>query len=413
MPELAVELYGRLVGHLVGDDWRRFDFRADPNAFGEFELGSTVLSESVPFVPTGDRARTGRRRNFFAELLPEGDLLADLAAQARLPEYDVPGLLARYGRDVAGALQIYDPAQPGEPREPYSTPIGDAEIARMLRDPVGQPLGNAGPSGKTSLNGVQPKAVLARVDGAWHRVHDGFPSTHIIKPRLDRYPTMIFDEEYGARIARRLGLLAYDTWTQTFDGLDALVIERYDRASDSPTGRVHQEDFCQALGIPRSQKYQDQGGAATLARVRQLLASAADRASVTRLAELVVLTVAVGNVDLHAKNLALLHPYRGAAVFAPAYDVVPLIHQPNDGRLALAVNGVYRHADVTLADLEAEVASWSPALSALVRPTLERIGRIVDEETPHPDAYSGLRDDIAGFTRRLLDGRAAGSPIAR
>ncbi|WP_235508281.1 HipA domain-containing protein [Agromyces sp. Soil535] len=408
MRELAVELYGQLVGHLLGDDWRRFEFRAAADAFERFELGSTVLSEAIPLVPTANRAHSARRRNFFAELLPEGDLLTDLATQARLPEYDVPGLLARFGRDVAGALQIYDPAQPGEPREPRSMPVTEREIARMLRDPIGQPLGNLAPAGKTSLNGVQPKAVLAQVDGEWHRVLDGYPSTHILKPRPDRYPTMIFDEEYGLRIGRRLGLLDYGVTVTEFAGLDTLVIERYDRAEDSPTGRVHQEDFCQALAIPRTQKYQEQGGAASLARVQRLLATTADAASVARLARLMMLAVALGDVDLHLKNLALLHPYRSAATLAPAYDLVPLMHQPNDGRLALAVNGVYRHADVTLDDLERELGSWSPRLSELARPTLERIEQFVEEEVPHPEAYPALRDDVARFTRNLLDGRPAG-----
>ncbi|MFC4829076.1 HipA N-terminal domain-containing protein [Agromyces aurantiacus] len=91
MPELTVELYGHEVGRLVGADWRRFDFEASGSAIERFGLGSTQLSTSVPLVPFGNRSQVARRRNFFAELLPEGDLLADLAAQARLPEYDVLG----------------------------------------------------------------------------------------------------------------------------------------------------------------------------------------------------------------------------------------------------------------------------------------------------------------------------------
>ena len=111
------------------------------------------------------------------------------------------GLLARYGRDVAGALQIYDADAPGEPRTPYTTRVDRAEIGRLLRSPVALPLGNDLATGKTSLNGVQPKIVLALIDNHWLRVHDGFPSTHILKPEVARHPTMIFDEEYGARFA--------------------------------------------------------------------------------------------------------------------------------------------------------------------------------------------------------------------
>ena len=410
MPELAVELYGQKVGRLVGPDWRRFDFETAGTAIERFGLGSMLLSTSVPLVPFGNRSHVARRRNFFAELLPDGDLLADLAAQARLPEYDVLGLLAHYGRDVAGALQVYDPAAPGEPRTPFTSPIDGAGIGRLLQSPAALPLGNDRATGKTSLNGVQPKVVLARIDDGWHRVHDGFPSTHILKPEVARYPTMIFDEEYGARIARELGLIEYDTWIEEFGDIRALVIERYDRATDAPTGRVHQEDMCQALGIPRTQKYQEQGGAATLDRIHMLVRSRTDRASVEQLARMVVVAVAIGNVDLHAKNLALLHPFDAPATLAPAYDTVPLRHQPNDGRMAFAVNGIYRHADLTIDDLETHLSAWAPGAGALVRPTLERIAAVVGSEAPHPSAYAGLQRELSGFVSNLLAGDPVGDP---
>ncbi|GAA1805861.1 HipA domain-containing protein [Agromyces neolithicus] len=412
MTELAVELYGQTVGRLSGSDWRRFDFEAAGSAIERFGLGSLVLSASVPLVPFGSRSHVGRRRNFFAELLPEGDLLTDLAAQARLPEYDVLGLLAHYGRDVAGALQIYDPAAPGEPRAPFATPIDASAISRLLQSPDALPLGNDLATGKTSLNGVQPKVVLARIDDRWHRVHDGFPSTHILKPEVARYPTMIFDEEYGARIARALGLAEYATWIEEYGDIRALVIERYDRSADAPTGRVHQEDMCQALGVPRTQKYQEQGGAATLDRILTVVKSQADPASIERLATTVVLAVAIGNVDLHAKNLALLHPFAQPAVLAPAYDTVPLRHQPNDGRMAFAVNGVYRHADLTIDDLEQHLGTWGSAAGALVRPTLERIAAMIQSEQPHPAAYGGLRRDLTGFVTNLLAGESVGDPAS-
>lgn len=408
MPELTVELYGQEVGRLVGADWRRFEFETTGGAIEQFGLGSTLLSASVPLVPFGNRSHVSRRRNFFAELLPEGDLLTDLAAQARLPEYDVLGLLAHYGRDVAGALQIYDPAAPGEPRTPFTSPIDGAGIGRLLQSPAALPLGNDLATGKTSLSGVQPKVVLARIDDGWHRVHDGFPSTHILKPEVARYPTMIFDEEYGARIARALGLAEYETWIEEFGDIRALVIERYDRSPDAPTGRVHQEDMCQALGIPRTQKYQEQGGAATLDRIHALVRSQTDRISVERLATTVVLAVAIGNVDLHAKNLALLHPFDRPATLAPAYDTVPLRHQPNDGRMAFAINGVYRHADLSIDDLETHLGAWAPAAGALVRPALERIAAVVESERPHPAAYRGLQRDLAGFVLNLLAGEPVG-----
>ena len=41
-----------------------------------------------------------------------------------------------------------------------------------------------------------------------------------------------------------------------------LLIERYDRilGSDGNRERLHQEDFCQALGVVSEMKYQNEGG---------------------------------------------------------------------------------------------------------------------------------------------------------
>jgi transcriptional regulator with XRE-family HTH domain len=70
MADLRVELYGELVGHLVGTDRQTFDFVATKNAIDTFGLGSTILSESVPFDLVASRRRASRRRNFFRRTPP-------------------------------------------------------------------------------------------------------------------------------------------------------------------------------------------------------------------------------------------------------------------------------------------------------------------------------------------------------
>lgn len=409
MADLRVELYGRLVGHLVGASSRAFDFRTDRSVLAHWAPGSTVLSESVPLSLVENRARASRRRNYFAELLPEGRVLSDLAARARLRETDVVGLLARYGRDVAGAVELYDPDAPGEPRTPRATPLTDEQVGALLRDTRGMPLGNSPYSGKSSLAGVQDKIVLALVDDVWHQVHDGYPSTHILKPHSTANPTIIYDEEYATRIAARLGLTHGTPRLHEFDGRTALVIERFDRSPDAPRGRLHQEDMNQALGARSDEKYQEIGGKVSLVRIAQVLRRAAGPTAVDQLLRYVTLTVAVGNLDMHAKNVSMLHLPDGSARVAPMYDVVPLRHQPTDGRLALAVNGVYVHSAVTAGDLVAEGEAWgSKAAADVVRSTLDDVASVVASETPDSRAQPGLRDEILGFTRNLLAGRPTG-----
>lgn len=410
MADLVVELYGTRIGTLEGD-WRTFDLQFEPGAVRTFGIDSPILSVAVPLAVVPTRAHKQKRRNFFQELLPEGRMLKRLAQEANVPESDTIGLLRRYGRDVAGALQIWDPDVPGEPRQPRLEPLDDTGVAELLENVQDFPLGNKPRGGKSSLAGVQDKIVLARTAEGWHRALDGYPSSHILKPVPGGLPTVIYDEEYGARLARAVGLIPYRTWIQEFAGVPALVIERYDRSPDAPQARLHQEDFNQALGASGDEKYQRYGGKASLARVARVLSQYTAPASRETLLRMVVLAAAVGNLDMHAKNISLLHLEGGTVELAPAYDFVPQAHQRNDGEMALAVAGEYRHAHVTRTHLVEEARSWGLAgTEPIIDEVLDTVLETVRREDPHHRAHPRLTADVSWFTQNLLEGRAAGLP---
>lgn len=89
-------------------------------------------------------------------------------------------------------------------------------------------------------------------------------------------------------------------------------------------------------------------------------------------------------------------------------DLVAL-NLPNDGELALAVDGVYRHAAVTRANLVAEVASWRLRdAEELVDGVLADIAEIIAAETPRRWCASGLVEDVRTFTANLRAGRSVG-----
>lgn len=104
---LAVELYGTQIGKLEGDA-RTFDFIPSAQGIERFGAASTVLSVAIPLTSTQPRHHARRRRNWFTELLPEGDLYDYMLAQGSLARGDTLGFLARYGRDVAGALRGHE-----------------------------------------------------------------------------------------------------------------------------------------------------------------------------------------------------------------------------------------------------------------------------------------------------------------
>lgn len=408
---LAVDLHDTVVGHLEGES-RNFDFVSSQDGLDRFGIASKVLSVAIPLTKTLARHKSGRRRNWFTELLPEGDQYDYMLSQGGLVRGDSLAFLAHYGRDIAGALQLWDVDDPSEPRTPELRVVSDSQIRQLLDDPIGSPLANAPGQGRSSLAGVQPKVVLTLTPDGWAQALGGYPSTHILKPQLGgSNRTVIFDEEYGSRIARGLGLADFATTISVFDGRSALVIERYDRVDGQ---RVHQEDFNQILGASRNQKYQQVGGVVSLKRIAGTLREFTSLQDLRRLAQMVILAVAIGNLDMHAKNLGLVHRSAGSVQLAPAYDVVPHAQVAgSDGMLALSVNGTYRHAGITRDDLASEFAAWGGLrdVPLLIDSTLEQIRAIVDSQTPLDGADDRLRERIGAYVANLLAGRAVGAGL--
>lgn len=406
---LAIELYGTVIGTLEGSDSRAFDFIATEDGIEKFGVNSPVLSVVVPLSDPLPRHHARRRRNWFNELLPEGDQLEFMLAQSGIRRGDTLRFLARYGRDVAGALQVWDTEDPTEPRTPSTSPTSIERVRELLESPMATPLANEPSHGKSSLPGVQPKIVLVRSKEGWAQALGGYPTTHILKPRLESKPTLIFDEEYGSRLARRLGLANFDTTIEDFNGLPAIVIERFDRKAGS---RVHQEDFSQALGASGSQKYQEFGGVVSLRRIADTLDRSAGAHDRKTLGRLVVFAVAIGNLDMHSKNIGLLHPDSGDVRLAPAYDVVPLVHQPGgDGRMALAVNKRYRHDQITRDDLVSELTGWGLVEARkLIDDVLSELLVAIDSEDPLEGSSPIVQADIRRFVRNLIERRSAGAP---
>jgi serine/threonine-protein kinase HipA len=401
MSELRVELYGTHVGQLT-EQGGSFDFRVVPDGIHRFGLGSSTLSFAVPLLRIRSSKGAPRRRNFFDELLPEGRARARLAGNAMIARDYTVGMLKRYGRDVAGAVKVWDPAAPGEPRTPALRPLTGDDVRALLDDVARSPLGNTTPRRMSSLAGVQDKIVLARSAQGWAEPLDGYASTHIIKPVMGGMPSLIFDEEYGARIARHLGLTHYDTTIETFAGRSALVIERYDRSENEPDRRLHQEDFNQALGYGGDAKYENEGHPG-LAAIAALLRQQVSPQSVSQLLRLTTMSVAVGNLDMHAKNISVLHHPDGKHELAPAYDVVPQLHLVEDHEFAFSINGTHAHADITIDDLIEEGLKWRAVdPEKIVRETITSIAEFVSTERPHPGAAGGLDGTIARICAELL-----------
>lgn len=304
---------------------------------------------------------------FLNGLLPEGQARAALAAQRDLVASDTWGLLAAYGRDIAGALVISDPDDDRAGRTPHAIDYtNEDELASAISALPDQPLG-AHDDSELSLAGIQDKLLLVATDGptGWGRPVAGLPSTHILKPDPLTYPGVVVREAEALQIARRAGLTTIDPQLLDIGGRPCLLVNRYDRILDGATvRRIHQEDLLQAVGLDPSArhgrvKYQDHGGPGYRDAATLLLERATDPdAQLDALVGAMVFTVLIGNADAHAKNLSLLHDPPGTVRLAPLYDTVPtMLFSKLEVRCAMWVGGVYRSLeDVTRAELVREIA---------------------------------------------------------
>jgi serine/threonine-protein kinase HipA len=136
----------------------------------------------------------------------------------------------------------------------------------------------------------------------------------------------------------------------TTSGLPYLVVERYDRdLTVEPIRRLHQEDLCQALGVPADSKYQSEGGPGVRACTELLRDSTgAPALELPRFWDALVLNWLIGNCDGHAKNFSLLYDH-GAPTLAPLYDLVSTTaYDWLTTRLAMSIGGATRIEDVDL-----------------------------------------------------------------
>ncbi|MFT4109106.1 MAG: type II toxin-antitoxin system HipA family toxin, partial [Propionicimonas sp.] len=82
---------------------------------------------------------------------------------------------------------------------------------------------------------------------------------------------------------------------------------------------------------------------------------------------------------------------------------------PGDGRMALAVNGRYRHLEITGNDLVEEFASWGvKRAEETVRDTLDQLQTIINEEDPLAGAFPRLQEQLSGFVHNLRHGSPVG-----
>jgi len=336
---LTAYLFNFAVGELIVDKGEySFAYKAEWLANPE----AMPISNSLPLDATAYHGSIVRA--FFANLLPENRLRRQLAKFYGLSEQNDFGLLEAIGGDCAGAISLL-PDDQAPPDAGEYKPIDVKKLRTLLQEEPSTALQLQFSPVRISLAGAQNKLAVYIQDGHYFIPYGNFASSHIIKPDNPDYPGLISNEFFCMRLAQQLGLrvanVSYDS------ELNLLVVERYDRQYSNHTiVRIHQEDFCQALGIPFENKYQREGGPKLVDCFDLIRSISVTPASdIQQLLMFVIYNYLIGNADAHAKNLSLIYTKQGTKL-APFYDLLCTEIHPNvDRKIAMyiAKNKEYRN----------------------------------------------------------------------
>ncbi|MCA3182498.1 MAG: type II toxin-antitoxin system HipA family toxin [Methylobacterium sp.] len=368
MRTLDIWWEGRIVGQLTQNQHGELGY-VYASAWLDDE-SAPALSASLP-----KRAEPFTRREcrpFFGGLLPE-ESQRDAAAQALgVSRGNDFALLDRLGGDVAGALQLLPPGEtptaPALHQRPI--PLDDDGVIRVLDALPARPL-LAGEEGlRLSLAGAQSKVPVILVDGAVALPAPGQPTTHILKPPIARFAATTENEAFVMRLAAAIGLDVAPVEPRVVRDRPYLLVERYDRAvaTSGQVRRIHQEDFCQALGVPPETKYASEGGP-TFKDCFELLRRIAERPAVDvlKLLDAVIFNAIAGNADAHGKNFSILYSDEGPSL-APLYDLLATVAYPElSPKFAMKIG-----KRATLAELDARGWGAFAADAGLGLPLIRR-----------------------------------------
>jgi serine/threonine-protein kinase HipA len=354
---LLVREFGRLIGTLTSTPDRGLIFTYDSAYFADPDARPLSLSLPLRGQPYSQAASLP----FFAGLLPDGEARRKVADYLHVSETSTLKLLGALGGDCAGTVTI----QPentvsdlgkiavDEELDGRYKALSLPELAKLVLESERRPLLAPQDGARLSLAGAQDKIPLRYAEGRWFLPLGEAPSSHILKPSSLAFSDLVFNEFFCMRFAEALGFLV--PRVDIVDvGRKSLLVERYDREVDveGRVVRVHQEDFCQALGIMPDKKYEADGGpgfAAIAMTLRQ--ASANPLRDIDALVRVALFNLLVGNCDAHGKNFSLLYKGRQVAL-APFYDLVSTAAYPElRDHCSMRFGGEYRFEKLRRDDL--------------------------------------------------------------
>jgi serine/threonine-protein kinase HipA len=386
MPALDVYLNETLVGELR-QEGGELAFRYAP---GYLNLPASLpLSRHLPLG--SEEFSDAATRAFFANLLPEGGMREQVARALGLSPGNVFGLLEALGGDCAGAVTVVPPGEIPKRQSRYQR-LGSVELAARLTELPAHPL-LAGVEGvRLSLAGAQNKLPVYFDGSEFHLPQGSAPSSHILKTAIPHLEETVFNEAFCMNLAARVGLNVPEATVIRSGDARVYMVARYDRqrAESGDLLRLHQEDFCQALGIPPELKYEKEGGpgfAACFDLVREW--SSEPLADAVALLRWALFNFLIGNADAHGKNLAFLYA-SGSVRLAPFYDLLStaVYERRVDNKFAMKMGGQKDPRYLSGHHLEKFAAEIRVGLRVVKAQLRELSDRMKAEVPPLAEEYS-------------------------
>ncbi|MDP3543117.1 MAG: type II toxin-antitoxin system HipA family toxin [Elusimicrobiota bacterium] len=306
------------AGRLRRDEGGLLEFQYDRNWLADADASPISVRLPLRTEAFGDDPC----RVFFGNLLPEGATRQMITAKLGISESNDFKLLEVLGGECAGALSIVPEGEAASASGGYE-PLSRKDLDRMIEEMPRTPLLLAREDLRLSLAGAQQKIPLFHENGKFFLPHGSFASSHILKPAIPGFEGVVENEAFCMALARQAGLPVPSS-TLVAGKHPFYLIERYDRVrgEDGKLVRLHQEDFCQALGYSYGRKYEADGGPG-LEACFGLLAEHGTQPALDKMTMLrwVIFNHLIGNCDAHAKNLSMMigrEDYR----LSPLYDLL-------------------------------------------------------------------------------------------
>jgi serine/threonine-protein kinase HipA len=399
---LDVYLHQSQVGQLAQNDHGEMSF-----SYGESWLvnaQAVPLSHSLPLR----REPFPRKecRGFFAGVLPEASQREIVARNLGVSARNDFSLLEQIGGECAGAVTFLPPGSSISEEKAKYRLLPDARLAEILRSLPRRPL-LAGEDGiRLSLAGAQDKLAVRIYEGGIYIPLDGAPSTHILKPAIDRLEGLVHNELLCMRLAEAAGLNTGRLEMGKVEDIEFLLIERFDRTASARglPQRLHQEDFCQALGIVPEEKYQSEGGPSFADCFRLLRdASSAPVVDLPALLDAAIFNFLIGNNDAHGKNYSLLYAGNDRSsrktTLAPLYDLLSTVHYLDLSRkMAMKLGGEY-DADKVAARHFDRLAEETGLAKPVVRRRIRRLTERVLAQVPGVTEENKTSLQVAGIIK--------------